>query len=98
MNQQIQFIQFTPTELKELIFESVKTVIQEFSNQLKGTQPIKESKEFLTRKETAELFGVSLVCINDWQNNGILKRFKMGRRSYFKYSDLIETLYNSNRS
>ncbi len=96
--EQLKFIQVTPNELANLISESVKTEIQELSNQLKETQPTKESKEFLTRKETAELFGVSLVCINDWQNNGILKCFKMGRRSYFKYSELLETLYNSNRS
>ncbi len=97
MNPQIQFIQFTPTELKELISESVKSEIQELSKHLKGTQPTTESKEFLNRKETAELFGVSLPTIHLWQNNGILKVYKMSNRCFFKYSELLETLYNSNR-
>lgn len=97
MNQQIQFIQCTPAELKELISESVKSEIQELSNQLKGTQPIKESKEFLNRSETAKLFGVSLPTIHLWQNNGILKVYKMSNRCFFKYSELLETLYESNK-
>lgn len=98
MNQQIQFIQFTPTELKELITESVREQFQELSSQLKGTQPTAESKEFLNRKETAELFGVSLPTIHLWQNNGILKVYKMSNRCFFRYSELLDTLYKSNRS
>lgn len=98
MNQQIQFIQFTPSELKELISESVKSEIQELSKQLKGTQSTAESKEFLNRKETAELFGVSLPTIHLWQNNGILKVYKMSNRCFFRYSELLDTLYKSNRS
>lgn len=54
-------------------------------------------KEFITRKETQALFSVSSVTIHEWQKNGILKVYKMGNRSYFKYSELLETLYKSNR-
>lgn len=94
----LKFIQVTPNELADLISETVKTELKQLSNQLKDTQPTKEDKEFLTRHEVSKLFGVSLVCIHDWQNNGLLTVYKMGRRSYFKYSELLETLYNSNRS
>ena len=94
---QIQFIQFTPEEFKELISESVKNQFNALSSQSK--EHVKdEQKEFLTRKETAKIFNVSLVTIHDWQKNGILKVYKMGNRSFFKYSELLETLYNSNRS
>ncbi len=93
-----KLVQVTPVELANLISETIKTEIQELSKHLKGSQSSKENKEFLDRKETAELFGVSLVCIHDWQNSGILKRYKMGRRNFYKYSELLETLYNSNRS
>lgn len=94
---QIQFIQVTPNELVNLITESVKTQIQELSIHLKESQPTKESKEFLNRNETAKLFGVSLPTIHLWQNNGILRVYKMGNRCFFKYSELLETLYDSNR-
>ena len=93
----VQLIEVTPTELANLISESVKTQLQELSSRLEVNTSSNE-KEFLTRKETAELFKVSLVTIHEWQNNGILKVYKMGNRSFFKYSELLETLYNSNRS
>lgn len=94
----LKFIQVSPNELVNLISESVKTQIQELSNYLKASNPQKEEKEFLTRKEVAELFKVSLVTIHEWCNNGVLKHYKVGNRTYFKYSELLETLYNSNRS
>lgn len=95
--EQLKFIQVTPNELANLITESVKTQNQELLNALKGQQPTKEEKEFLTRKETADLFKVSLVTIHEWQNNGTIKVYKMGNRSYYKRSELLETLFNSNR-
>jgi excisionase family DNA binding protein len=94
----LKFIQVTPNELVILISESVKTQIQELSNYLKALPPTKNEKEFLTRKEVAELFKVSLVTIHEWCNSGILKHYKVGNRTYFKYTELLETLYNSNRS
>ncbi len=96
--EQLKFIQVTPNELVNLISESVKTQFHELSNLLKENQSTKEEKDFLTRHETAKLFKVSLPTVHLWQENGILKVYKMGRRSYFKYSELLETLYNSNRS
>jgi excisionase family DNA binding protein len=95
---EIQFIQVTPNDLVNRISESVKTQIQELSNYLKALTPTKNEKEFLTRKEVAELFKVSLVTIHEWCNSGVLKHYKVGNRTYFKYSELLETLYNSNRS
>lgn len=80
-----------------MISDSVKTQIQEIKFLFEGNNK-KQEKEFLTRSETAKLFNVSLVTIHDWQKNGILKVYKMGNRSFFKYSELIDTLYNSNRS
>lgn len=95
----IQLIQVTPIELVDLIREGIKA---EFQNQipkvLKPEPTENNQKKFLTRKETAEKLQVSLVTIYKWQKLGILKVYKMGNRSYFKYSELLETLYNSNRS
>ena len=93
----IQLIQVTPKELVDLFNEGTKTNIQELLKQWQPNKP-QNQKEFLTRKETANLFDVSLVTIHEWQKSGILKVYKMGNRSFFKYSELLETLYNSNRS
>jgi hypothetical protein len=97
MNGQIQLIQVTPDELADLISKGIKSHLDELSTRL-TPNTTQQQKEFITRKETADLFNVSLVTIHDWQKNGILKVYKMGNRSFFKYSELLETLYNSNRS
>ena len=52
-------------------------------------------KEFLSRKETANFFGVSLVTIHSWVNEGLISSYKMGNRTYFRRSDLVERLLNS---
>jgi hypothetical protein len=92
-----QITTVTPKELVDLISESVKAQLLNFSNQFNGN--VNEvQKEFLTSKETQTLFKISSVTVNAWQKNGTLKVYKMGNRSFFKYSELLETLYNSNRS
>jgi len=94
---QIQFISLAPEELTEMISNTVKECLNEFKPTCNNIER-EAVKEFLTRKETAKLFNVSLVTIHDWQNNGILKVYKMGNRCFFKYSELLETLYKSNRA
>ena len=56
-----------------------------------------EFKPHLTRKETAEFFNVSVNCINNWVNNGILKAYKVGQRTYFKKSELIEVVFKNQK-
>ena len=93
---QIQLIQVTPTELADLISDNVNSKIQELSNDLKSLSQTKE-KEILTRKEVADLFGVSLVCIHSWMNSEILKHYKIGNKTFFKRAEVMEILFNSNR-
>lgn len=92
----IQLIQVSPNELADLICESVKIQLREL---LQGSpvKPSEEEKEFLTRKQTIELLAISSVTLHSWCNQGILKPYKMGNRTYFKRSELMETLSNSNR-
>lgn len=93
---QVQFIQVTPTELADIISEKVKSQLKELFKEIQGTSK-EDEHEFITRKETAALFKVSLVTVHDWSNNGILKPYKLGNRTYYKYSELLEALFNSNR-
>ena len=90
----IDLYSLTPEELTNLIKEGLKPeldqLIQEFKNKPQ------EHKEFITRKETAAFFGISLVCLHDWCKKKIVTPYKMGNRTYFKYSELVETLLDSN--
>ena len=89
----VQVLNVTPNELVDLINEGIKSQLQDFSIQLKTT-PKGDERPHLTRKETAQYFGVSLNCINDWCNKNILKPYKVGQRTYFKRSDLLQVMFN----
>ncbi len=92
----IQMIQVTPNELAYLISESVKTQIQELVNATNKQQQ-KEESDLLSRKEAADFLKVSLVSIHAWMKDGIIKPYKVGNRTYFKKSELINVVESSNR-
>ncbi len=94
--QQIQLFQVTPNELANLISESVKSQIQELVNASTKEQP-KTENDLLSRKETATFFKVSLVSIHAWMKDGIIKPYKVGNRTYFKKSELLNVIDSSNR-
>ena len=57
-----------------------------------------EENKPLTKTQTAEFFNVSVNCINDWTNKGILTRYKVGQRAYYMLEELLEVLNNSKQS
>jgi len=91
----VQLISISPTELANLINEGLKTHIEKLSSNL--IKPHQEEKEFLTRKETAKFLQISLVCLHDWVKKGIIIPYKLGNRTYFKHSQIVESLLNSNK-
>lgn len=54
-------------------------------------------KIFYTRKEVSELLNISYVTLHDWCKKRILKPYKMGNKTFFKKSEIIERMMNSNR-
>lgn len=89
----IQFLGTSPTALANLIDEKIKIQLDELKQNF---QP-KEPDDFMSRKETATLLKISLVCLHDWMNKGILKPKKMGNKTYFSRKQVIETMFNSNK-
>lgn len=87
-------IQASPEELANIISEQVKNELLNFASNPKVKKLDIESKPHLTRKQTAFFFDVSLNCINDWSKKGILKPIKVGQRTYFKKSDLLDLMFN----
>ena len=95
MKPQIQFINVELEELVQLINKGVKTCFNELSS---VQQPIeqKQENELLTRSEIASLFYISNTTVSEWTKNGTLKVYKMGRRNYYKRTEVMQTLFNSN--
>ena len=90
-NQSIQMLNITPNDLANLIKEGIKSELSELKNTL---NPDNLETPHLTRRQTADFFGVSLNCVNDWTRKGILKAYKVGQRTYFKRSELLQVMFN----
>lgn len=86
--QSIQFVATTPQELQKEISQSVKTHLDEFLKHFKPKQP----NDYLSRQDVAQMFGVDLSTIANWQKNGKLKPYGMGGRVYFLRSDIEASL------
>ena len=87
------FIQLSKKELVTLLKSEIKNALEKTLTKPKVEELNGYEKPLLTRKETAKLFAVSLNFINDWSKKGILKPFKVGQRTYFKKTDLLNTLF-----
>ena len=82
----------TPQQLTETILKGVKTQLDE----LKKSYSPKEPDDFLTRMEVAKLLKISLTTVHEYSNTGILKKYKVGNRTYFSRKEIENTLFNSN--
>jgi hypothetical protein len=93
---QVLCIGTSPTELASLIADTFSKYIENL-NIFNHSSDKDALKEVMTRRETAELFSVSLVTIHDWCNSGIIKPYKVGNRTYFKRSELLSVMDSSNK-
>ena len=53
-----------------------------------------DEKEFYTREETAKLLNVSFTTLFHWNNQGVLKAKKLGKRVYYSKSDILSQIDN----
>ena len=95
--QKLMVSQLSKTDILETVNVAVNDAFsQNVQNLIQSLlEPSGTKKDFLSRKETAEFFGVSVVTIHAWVNEGLISSYKMGNRTYFKRSQLIEQLLNS---
>ncbi|MDR2824833.1 MAG: helix-turn-helix domain-containing protein [Prevotellaceae bacterium] len=48
--------------------------------------------DYITRREVAQLFGISLVTVHDWTNKGILTAYKIGNKVFYKRVEVENAL------
>lgn len=82
----------TPEKLIQLILIGLECKLVEFKSELTPTK----KETYLTRLETSKMLSISLTCLNDWSNKGILTRLKLGNLVYYKLSEIETKLNNSN--
>lgn len=84
----MRIIQVTPIELKEIIQEVLDNKLNELLQLGQTTQ----KTEFLTRKETKELLGVSYVTLNNWHNKGTLVPKYIGKKLFYDKQEIVNRL------
>lgn len=89
----VEVTQVTPVELVNLITEGIKDQLKDLSIKL-NSDSTENLKPHLTRKETALFFNISLNCLNDWSNKGILKPYQVGNRIFFKREEILTVMFN----
>lgn len=52
-------------------------------------------KWLFTRNEVAEIFGVSLVCLWNWHRKYVIRSLKVGGRTYYTRTAIIEAINNN---
>lgn len=88
------------TNLIQLNTEHFKTdLFKEIHNQMDQLRREflpKQAEEFLTRKETANIFKVNFSTLQNWCKKGYLNKYAIGNRIYFRKSEIEESIIQIN--
>jgi excisionase family DNA binding protein len=82
-----------PLEIIEERFSNV--VDQKFQillSALQQQQTQKEPKEYLSRKEAAQLLSISLPTLNEWTKTGLVQGYRIASRVRYKRHELETSL------
>jgi excisionase family DNA binding protein len=85
---------FDQREFTNLIAQSVAAAVQNELSKLNLGEP--SQKQFLSRQETAELLGISLVTLDAYVKSGFINAFRLGYKVRFKYNDVLQALTKIN--
>lgn len=84
----IQFLQTTPEQLAEKMFNNVKGLLIDFKNSL----PTSDPDELMTRAQTCEFLQINSSTLWKWTKKGKIKAYGIGNRKYYKKKEIIESL------
>ena len=84
----------TPEDFKKELLDEIRREFQNFRNDY--VKQVKSPPILLTRKETAKLLRISLPCLHDWINKGILVPYRPGNRVLFRLEDIERMLESTN--
>jgi excisionase family DNA binding protein len=73
--------------IKPLIKQSVREAMTELEVEQKEQQP-----RFITRKQVAEMLGVSLVTVHSYINKGLLNARKIGNKTLFAEGEVLRAI------
>jgi len=68
----------------------VKNEVEQIIKNLPTSQ--EPAPELITRKETAHIYGISLVTLNEWTKTGIVPAQRIGTRIRYNRADVYNSL------
>ena len=86
--QKIEVLNVSPQELAEMI---AKAIIKETPQRVEG------GEEIMTREQVVKMLGITYQTLHKHVNKGMIKRYKLVGRTYFKRSEIMRVLTNSAR-
>ncbi len=75
-------------ELMTVISETVKIEFER-QNNLSAPPP---DNEYITRKETSQILGISLPTLNEYTKRGLITSFRIGSRVRYKKDEVLKSL------
>jgi excisionase family DNA binding protein len=85
----------TPHELKTLILDVLKENQSLMQSKEELSLNAKETpKKFYSRKETAEILGITLATLHKYTKDGVIDSHRIGSRVLYKYQDIESALTN----
>jgi hypothetical protein len=84
----IQFLQTTPEQLSEQIFNNVKGLLIDFKKSLSTSDP----DELITRTQACEFLQIDSSTLWAWTNKGKVKAYGIGNRRYYKKKEILDSL------
>lgn len=86
MTEKVTFIPMQPGDLQAMIAETVNAC---FKEQQKAQDEFSNYSEFLTRKNAANLLGVSLGTLDNWTKQGRITKHRNGQIVRYRKSELL---------
>lgn len=81
--------------LKHILSDIVENAIQTLNDQgnilMKG-ESVNQETGLMNMEEVIQFLKVSKVTIHNWKKKGIITSHKMGRKLYFKRSELLDAI------
>jgi len=87
--QQIIFSGISFEQLQESIRTTVRNEVEKIVSSLTQPEP---APELITRKETAQILGISLPTLNEWTKNGTLPAQRIGTRVRYQRANVYASL------
>lgn len=79
-------------DFKSLIREVLEEFAKEVDKQETNSKKIKQEEVLLNPTEVVKMLRISKVTLQKWMKVGKVPYYRLGRKVYFKESELLETI------